>query len=146
MKALTICQPYAELIMLEQKLCENRTWSTPYRGLLLIHAGKSQGWLDSYSPLPERMDFGAIIGVATLSDCVDFHPVGPRNRGGMARWMKPEQRWLLDHEHAEGPYCWLLENIRRFPKPYLFAGRQGLFDVPDAVANNLMTSLDQVQP
>jgi hypothetical protein len=44
-KALTICQPYAELIARGEKVIENRTWPTSYRGPLLIHAGKSREWL-----------------------------------------------------------------------------------------------------
>ena len=58
MKAITICQPYAELILLGQKRVENRVWKPDYFGPLLIHAGKSRTWLDSYEPLPTHMDFG----------------------------------------------------------------------------------------
>ena len=45
MKALTICQPYAEMIANHEKPIENRTWPTSYRGPLAIHAGKSRAWL-----------------------------------------------------------------------------------------------------
>ena len=41
MKALTIKQPWATLIALGEKKIETRSWSTKYRGPLLIHAGKS---------------------------------------------------------------------------------------------------------
>lgn len=34
MKALTIHQPYAELIRRGEKVIENRTWPTSYRGPL----------------------------------------------------------------------------------------------------------------
>lgn len=51
MKALTICQPYASLVMLPEsdprhKRVENRRWATKFRGRLAIHAGKSRNWLD----------------------------------------------------------------------------------------------------
>lgn len=80
MRALTICQPYAHLIVTQQaelpigavpKRVENRTWETRYRGLLLIHAGKSMKFLhgDDRTKYPE-MKFGAIIGIAHLIDCV----------------------------------------------------------------------------
>jgi hypothetical protein len=45
MKALTICQPYAHLIVRGEKRVENRTWPTRYTGPLAIHAGKSRQWL-----------------------------------------------------------------------------------------------------
>lgn len=73
MKAITICQPYAELIACGEKRVENRTWPTNHRGMLYIHAGKNRSWLDieftkdSYEidrPTGiylEMMDFGALI-------------------------------------------------------------------------------------
>ena len=46
MKALTIHQPYAELIRRGEKVIENRTWPTSYRGPLAIHAGGSVKFLE----------------------------------------------------------------------------------------------------
>jgi hypothetical protein len=43
-KALSIRQPWAHLIVAGIKQIENRTWTTRYRGPLLIHAG--QLWHD----------------------------------------------------------------------------------------------------
>jgi hypothetical protein len=37
-KALSIQQPFAHLILTGRKRLENRTWSTPYRDCLWIHA------------------------------------------------------------------------------------------------------------
>jgi hypothetical protein len=42
MKALTIQQPWASLIIIGVKRFEYRSWKTSYRGPLLIHAGKHQ--------------------------------------------------------------------------------------------------------
>jgi hypothetical protein len=126
MKALTICQPYAELIMLGEKRVENRTWSTPYRGPLAIHAGRSRRWLDTYRPLPARMDFGAIVGICDLTQLVPIE----RIRDG--RPLPKSLAWLHDHEHVEGPWCWVLEHVRRFERPIFCGGRQGLWDFDDA--------------
>ena len=41
MKALTIKQPWAYLIIHGGKDIENRTWRTKYRGRILIHAAKA---------------------------------------------------------------------------------------------------------
>ena len=65
MKVITICQPYAELILLGEKRVENRTWPTNYRGTIGIHAGKSKAWhsLDFY------LDYAAIEApAAALTD------------------------------------------------------------------------------
>ena len=48
MQALTICQPYAELILRGAKLVENRTWWPPVQLIgqrFAIHSGKSRKWL-----------------------------------------------------------------------------------------------------
>jgi hypothetical protein len=39
-RALSIRRPWAELIINGDKDIENRTWSTTYRGLVYVHAGK----------------------------------------------------------------------------------------------------------
>ena len=42
MKMLTLHQPWASLIAVGVKTIETRSWSTPYRGPLAIHAGKAR--------------------------------------------------------------------------------------------------------
>lgn len=119
-KALTICQPYAELIVRGDKPIENRTWSTNYRGPLLIHAGKSRDWLDDEDEhLMPGMAFGAIVGRVTLVDCVRVQRLPPH---------------LRDHEHANGPWCWVLTDIERFAVPIPCRGAQGLWDYPALAA------------
>lgn len=80
--ALTIRQPYAWLIVAGIKPVENRTWSTTYRGPLLIHAGTKM----HDHPLHEierrygvRIDtrllqMGGVIGRVDLVDVVTSHP------------------------------------------------------------------------
>lgn len=118
MKALTICQPYAELIARGDKIIENRTWPTAYRGPLVIHAGKSREWLepDDLTDYP-TMAFGAIVAIADLINCQRFEQLSVD---------------LQRHEHANGPWCFVLANVRRTAViPY--RGAQGFFDVPDAI-------------
>jgi phage tail tube protein FII len=40
MKAITLIQPWATLIILGEKKIETRSWSTNLRGEIAIHAGK----------------------------------------------------------------------------------------------------------
>jgi hypothetical protein len=46
-----------------------------------------------------------------------------------------ERYWseILRHEHAEGPFCWVLEHVLKFREPISCSGAQGLWDwiVPD---------------
>ena len=122
MKCLTICQPYAELILLREKRVENRTWSIPHCGPLLIHAGKSEAWLASYTPLPAYMDFGCLVGICELVACFPARALRAQK--------VPQRYWdLAKHIHVEGPYCAILESVVRFTSPVKYRGMQGLFEV-----------------
>lgn len=92
MKALSIRQPWAWLIVNGYKDVENRTWPTNLRGTILIHAAKTMTDADydealafirgKYSIanlaeiLPRRHDFelGGIVGVATIVSCSQAYP------------------------------------------------------------------------
>jgi hypothetical protein len=57
MKALSIRQPWAYLIITGDKDIENRTWATAYRGPVLIHAGKTM----DYDALDLLLAAGVVI-------------------------------------------------------------------------------------
>lgn len=114
-RILSIHQPYAELIVQGRKLVENRTWKTPFRGILWIHAGKTDTRLsrNAFLTYPE-MKLGGIVGAVRLVDCLDF---------GSVAGMYP---FLKDHRHLEGPECWILRDAVRVPFMEL-RGLQGIW-------------------
>src|SRR5437016_5390966 len=69
-KALTIRQPWAELILRGRKPFELRTWRTKYRGPLVIHAAaKVDAWDARHFGLnPEKLITSAFVGFVILSD------------------------------------------------------------------------------
>ena len=83
MKILSIRQPYAWLIVRGIKPIENRTWTTRYRGPVLIHA--SCQW--ARMPIEEielvfgisiprdPLHRGGVIGMADLVDVVTASPM-----------------------------------------------------------------------
>ena len=81
MKALSIRQPWAWLIVTCQKDIENRTWTARYRGPLLIHAGRAWARIpiddieEQYGVcIPrDKLLRGGIIGTADLVDIVTKH-------------------------------------------------------------------------
>lgn len=107
-------QPYAWLIVAGIKRIENRSWSTRYRGPLLIHAAlRLASEIDSLTRDiladcnrdPQRMRRGGIIGTVELIDCVT------------EQWSDP---------FFTGPFGFVLAN----PRPCRFRpcrGRLGLF-------------------
>lgn len=122
MKALSIQQPWAWLIVNGYKDIENRDWPTRYRGSLLIHAGKKIDaealmWLRSKTAtfplpagivIPRSFDVGGIVGEATLVNCVT---------SSTSRWFK-------------GNYGFVLSNAT--PRPFQpLRGQLGLFEVPN---------------
>ncbi len=122
MKALSIRQPWAWLIINGHKRIENREWYASYRGPLLIHASKTfdDDWafwfIESRFPqivLPQRHEYplGAIVGEVNLVKCV-------------SDW---DSRWFV------GPYGFVLEDPVAYPKPIPYRGSLGLFDVPDEI-------------
>jgi len=123
MLCLSVQQPWAWAIAAGIKRIENRSWETRYRGPLAIHAGKSLGRLAGTDPvawhsiipgLPDfdQLPFGALVAVCTLTNVVPVESV----QG------KP---------FAEGPFCWLLDDVFALEKPIPLTGRQGLFEVAD---------------
>lgn len=120
MKALSIRQPWAWLIVHGGKDIENRSWHTKHRGRFLVHAAKgmtsnefTQALLfcsERGLPMPDRDDMqrGGIIGSVDLVDSVDQSD---------SPWYMGEKGFVL-----------------RDPKPLPFAplkGRLNFFDVPD---------------
>lgn len=135
-KAITIMQPYAELIVRGEKRVENRRRRVPgLSGLVWIHAGKSRDWLrlvdsgeyDANYDLPVAdMGFGAIVGRAQfvasfeLDECV----AGRIPAAVLRRWPR-----LAGHPHVEGPVCHVMESIERLERPIPCRGQQGVFRV-----------------
>lgn len=116
MQALTVCQPWAWAIIEGPKRTENRSWRTNYRGPLVIHAGRGTKWigtegdlLPSLPPISE-LPFGLAVGLVDLVDCVPLAEVA-------------------GDPFAFGPWCFVLENPRRFTRPFPLVGKVKLFHV-----------------
>jgi len=131
MKALTVLQPWAWAIAAGHKRIENRTWATSYRGPLVIHAGRDHRLMAPgiqflrgvgiERPLLDGLPFGAIVALAELVNCVRYDD---------------QTTALHDDPFAEGPVCWVLDNVVEV-EPVPYRGAQGLFDVPDDVVDRL---------
>ena len=81
MRALSLYQPWASLIVYGHKRIETRSWSTTYRGTLLIHASKATRWMPDFprllhdAGLPDAMTdlptpCGAVLGSVEVVDCL----------------------------------------------------------------------------
>lgn len=131
MKALTISQPYASLIADGSKWIENRTWPTNYRGPLAIHAGLGTQYMTKKALQLSGLPYGSVVAVAELQSCQKLRTI--RNMAGIINALTnridgSNRTWeeADEHEHAEGPYCWILGNVRKI-EPIEARGAQGLW-------------------
>lgn len=138
-KALTISQPYASLIG-PMKWIENRTWNTSFRGWVAIHAGKGTQYL-SKRELSLYIT-GHVVKIARLAACVSYYSILENSELNPDELIdRTNKTWLqaAQHSHCEGPFCWILEDIRDIPEPIKINGKQGLWDLylPDSMSNLL---------
>jgi hypothetical protein len=128
MKALSLMEPWAWLVVQGIKDVENRTWRTNFRGRILIHASrtfdtKGYSWLTTGpSPLitgtfaqgfPRPEEFlptmGGIVGEVEITGCV----------------ASSDSPWFF------GPFGFTLQHAKRLPFRSL-RGMPGLFEVANA--------------
>ena len=126
MKALTISQPYASLIAYGEKWVENRSWPTKYRGPMVIHAGKGTQYLTRDEMLQQGYPIGSVVAVADIQACVRVDWTDTQIQEALPDWCTVWE--FLDHKHTEGPWCWILGNIRRMTAPIDTRGSQGLWN------------------
>lgn len=152
MKALTLTQPWATLVAIGAKGIETRSWSTPYRGPLAIHAAKGfpadaryvchdepfRGTLrDAGITLFSQLPIGEIIATCELADIWRFDE-GTR---ALVEYFIGKQQ-LPPHELAFGDFSagrdgLLLKDVRRLETPIPCRGMLGLWEVPPAIAEQL---------
>jgi hypothetical protein len=136
MKALSLTQPWATLVCLGVKTIETRSWKTPYRGPLAIHASKS--YPKNCRELEKREPFysalrphgqysypalcvGCIIGAVELVDCI---PAEEAVRRGA-----PLQEHTFG-DFSDGRFAWMLTSPRFLPAAIPVKGALGLWEFP----------------
>lgn len=125
MKALSIKQPWAELILQGKKTIEIRSWNTKYRGYFLIHTSKKLDMeaIELFDINLEKLLCGYILGYAKLSDVVVYK--------SEEEFMKDKNRHLSIQGKAKYPvYGFVLKDVHRI-KPIEYKGRFGFFEVPE---------------
>ena len=151
MKALSIMQPWATLIVIGAKRFETRSWYTHFRGELAIHASKKFTDADrlmcmqdpfKHTLLPlfdndeqlmrasilknegRPLPLGAVIGTTVLTKCMPACVVAGQ---------------INERERAFGWYdydrfAWQLEDATETKQPYPVRGAQGLWELPADIA------------
>lgn len=123
MKALTIKEPWASLIIEEYKKYEFRSWKTKYRGKILIHAGCSveKDMMKRFSDYNINVNPGYIIGHATIVDCI----LVDEEFNKKLRNIDPVVYGRSNHTET---YAWNLENVVKYENPIPCKGKLGLWN------------------
>ena len=73
MKCLSICQPFANLIIEGKKTIELRKWNTKFRGEFLVHAPQKIRLNDCKRlKIQSELTIGAIIGKVELLEVKEY--------------------------------------------------------------------------
>ncbi len=119
MKALSLKQPFAELILQKKKTIELRKWNTKFRGKFLIHASKIPDKKAMKRFKFTNLPLGAIVGSTELIDVKKYN--------NKTEHKKDKNKHLADP--SWGNYGFILKNIKRLPRPKPAKGMLGFWDV-----------------
>jgi hypothetical protein len=155
MKVITLQDPWASLVRLNEKKIETRSWKTNYRGPLLIHASKKskkenldlayrEPFFSSLKPqFIKNSDLyypGCIIAKCNLVDCLEIKISGDRaallgNNGMITTAVEAPE--LCFGNYTPGRFAWILEDIEPLENPIPAKGQLGLweFDLEGALKN-----------
>ena len=108
-RALSIRQPWAEMILGGKKKIEVRSFATKIRGPVCLYASFTRGADDSKCKRSvgcswEELDRGVLVGVIEITDCRELLPTDGRAAG-------------FSIYNPEGLFAWLVKPLKRFAKP-----------------------------
>ena len=131
MKCLSICQPFAELIIQGKKTIELRKWNTKFRGEFLVHAAKNilEEDFKRMKISPKTVTTGAIIGKVNLVDVKKY------DSDKELKADKKKHHSISDN--TKNKYGFILENPKKLRVPIEYLGKLNFFEFhPDEIKNN----------
>ena len=122
MKCLSICQPFAELIIQNKKTIELRKWNTSFRGEFLVHAQIKIRKEDCVTmKINETLTTVAIIGKVELFDVKKYESL---------KDIKIDKNKHFSSKNFQKiTYGFILKNAKPFRIPIPWKGQLGFFDV-----------------
>lgn len=134
MKALSLLQPWATLIMLGYKTLETRSWATKHRGPLAIAASAGKQGREACAPGTYLAQLLANHGL-TFDDLPRGAVLGLCQVDSMH---KMDETWdlvlgeveLACGDYTNGRVAWALSNVQAFATPVKCKGALSLWQVP----------------
>lgn len=141
MNAISLTQPWAQLVVLGAKRAETRSWPTTYRGEIAIHASKGfpgyaktlckqlafKRTLHEYHFVALTLPLGAIVGTVEITGCYRTEEAGSMGIYDHS----PEDQF---GDFSPGRYFWTLANPRMFEIPIPCKGALKIWTVPETLS------------
>jgi len=131
MKALSIKQPWAHLIVSGRKTIELRSWNTKFRGTFLIHASLNpdRSALKFFNISERDVLRGHLIGIASLKDVKIYRTKD--------EFLRDNEKHLSINVPKKWPvYGFILSSVKKIC-PLPFKGRLGFFNVEEGIKENI---------
>ena len=134
MKAITLIQPWATLLVSGHKTVETRAWATNHRGPLLIHAGVSKNrvidFLFTQEPFAsclkelgyqcsKDLPRGKIVGIVTVESVAKAEDISKN--------LSEKEKAFGDFR--QGVFSWICKNPIIFKNPIPLRGELRIFEV-----------------
>lgn len=139
MRAISLWQPWATLLVRGIKRIETRGWDTKYRGELVIHAAKTRAgfkawdrklldqWLKEFDI--EEFPLGAYVGKVFLN-----HTKPTWDYEKSEQIIPPD----VYGDFTAGRFGWFCDTFREFTDPFPAKGQQGFWTPEPGVYNELL--------
>ena len=130
MKCLSVCQPFAELIVQGKKTIELRKWNTKFRGEFLVHAAKNILTEDcKRMKISSSITTGAIIGKVKLTDVKKYE--------SDKELKSDKKKHYSSSDITKNKYGFILENPKKLRVPIPYSGKLNFFEFhPDEMKND----------
>jgi hypothetical protein len=119
MKALSLKQPWAELILQGKKKIDLRKWNTNFRGRFLIHASKNPDEKAMKKFNFKSLPCGFIVGEAELIDVKNY-------KGNKEEFDNDKELHLATSDFGE--FGFILKNVKRISPIIPSKGNLGFWD------------------
>jgi|TARA_B110000263_G_scaffold126967_1_gene110470 predicted transcriptional regulator len=135
MKCLSVCQPFADLIIQGKKTIELRKWNTKFRGEFLVHAPQKIRLDDCRRlKIKNSLTTGAIIGKAEL--------VSVKKYENESELKLDSKKHLALNNKSDSKYGFILQNPKQLKVPIPCKGKLNFFEVEANLPNTNEIKID----
>jgi ASCH domain-containing protein len=133
--ALSIRQPWLDMILRGVKSMEVRTWEIRRKGLIALHSP----WMIDFGAAyfygyqePWKLPRGRIVGTAEVTDVLQLDE---------SSWRECLQLHRQPVPMMSGAFGITLRDVRILPKPLPYRGRQMLFPLDEQASNHVLQNV-----